>query len=257
VTQQPGVGQHSLVLRLAGPMQSWGGQSQFNRRDTQPEPTKGGVLGLLAAAYGLRRRDPIEALLGLTFGVRTDRPGTMLRDYHTVSTLDGTPLPSAQVTGKGVQKRTTPAKYTHVTTRYYLQDAVFVAAVNGPLALLEALATAIRQPAFPLALGRRSCPPTQPLLLIDGQRGTDLWLGDVLGVLMRVPWQASTRKPPTSRLPITVDDPAGDDVRTDLPTSFDPHRRAFTTRTVKHHWAAPPGYPPVADHHDPFALLGG
>ncbi|MER7283943.1 type I-E CRISPR-associated protein Cas5/CasD [Dactylosporangium sp. NPDC000244] len=245
------------MLRLAGPIQSWGGQSQFNRRDTQPEPTKSGVLGLLAAAHGLRRQDPIEVLLSLTFGVRTDRPGTMLRDYHTVSTLDGTPLPSAQVNAKGTQKRTSPPKYTHLTTRYYLQDAVFVAAVSGPRPLLETLTIAIRNPAFPLSLGRRSCPPTQPLLLTDPEHGTDLWHGDILNVLLRAPWQAPTRTPPTGPLPITVDDPTGDDVRTDLPTTFDPLHRAFTTRTVKHHWATPPGYPPLADGHNPFALLGG
>src|SRR5262249_17280939 len=145
-----------LVLRLAGPLQSWGGQSQFNRRDTLNEPTKSGVIGLLAAAHGLRRQDPIETMLALTFGVRTDRPGTILRDYQTVSTLDRTPLLSAQVNAKGGQKRTSPPKETHITSRFYLQDAVFVAAVSGPDELLNTLAQALRQPAFPLALGRRS-----------------------------------------------------------------------------------------------------
>ena len=249
-------GQSSLVLRLAGPLQSWGGQSQFNRRDTQPEPTKSGVLGLLAAAHGVRREDPIEALLALTFGVRTDRPGTLLRDYHTVSTLDGSPLPSAQVNARGVQKRTSPPKYTHLTNRYYLQDAVFVAAVSGPEPLLTTLVAALRSPAFPLALGRRSCPPAHPLLLTGERDGTDLWTGDVLTVLQRVPWQAREGKRPRGQLPVTVDDPAGDDIRTDLPTSFDPLRRAFVARTVAHHWVSPPGHEPTTVDHDPFALLG-
>jgi CRISPR system Cascade subunit CasD len=249
-------GQTSLVLRLAGPLQSWGAQSQFNRRDTQPEPTKSGVLGLLAAAYGVRREDPIEALLTLSFGVRTDRPGTLLRDYHTVSTLDGSPLPSAQVNARGMQKRTSPPKHTHVTNRYYLQDAVFVAAVSGPEPLLTTLVAALRSPAFPLALGRRSCPPAHPLLLTDKRDGTDLWSGDVLTVLQRVPWQTSKGKRPQGQLPVTVDDPAGDDIRTDLPTSFDPLRRAFVTRTVAHHWVSPPGHEPANIDHDPFALLG-
>jgi CRISPR system Cascade subunit CasD len=263
-------GTHCLVLRLAGPLQSWGGQSQFNRRDTLNEPTKGGVLGLLAAAQGLRRQDPIEHLLGLSFGVRTDRPGTILRDYHTASTLDGSPLPSVQVNAKGQQKRTTPAKPTCVTYRFYLQDAAFVAAVSGPDELLVTLAGALRRPAFPLALGRRSCPPAMPLLVCDtsgGEPGSDLWTGGVRSVLHRVPWQGASagagrtsgRRRPTGRLPITVDDPAGDDVRTDVPRSFDPLRRSYTTRTVSHDWATPPGYPQPLDGaspHDPFALLG-
>jgi CRISPR system Cascade subunit CasD len=246
-----------LVLRLAGPLQSWGGQSQFNRRDTLGEPTKSGVLGLLAAAQGLRREDPIESLLALRFGVRTDHPGTVLRDYHTVSTLDGSPLPAAQVNAKGVQKRTSPPKGTHVTTRFYLQDAVFVAALSGPQELLTALAAALRRPAYPLALGRRCCPPAHPLLLptIGTDQPSDLWAGDVTHVLRHVPWQAR-RRPAPSQLPITVDDPDGDDVRTDVPVSFDPLRRGYTTRPVRHDWATPPGCAEDVNTHDPFALLG-
>lgn len=258
--QQAGQDGRVLVLRLAGPLQSWGGQSQFNRRDTLTEPTKSGVLGLLAAACGVRRQDPIEDLLGLSFGVRTDRPGTLLRDYHTVSSLDGSPLPSAQVNSKGVQTRTSPAKNTHVTTRFYLQDAVFVAAVAGPEPLLDTLAVAVRRPAFPLALGRRSCPPAQPLHIPATGTDAPLWTGGLLEVLQRVPWQGAQprqRNRPYGRLPVTVDDPRGDDIRTDVPTSFDPLRRGFTTRTVRHDWATPPGLPePDERHHDPFALLG-
>ena len=138
------------MLRLAGPLQSWGSQSQFNRRDTSGEPTKSGLLGLLAAAQGRRRQDPIEDLLTLRLGVRTDQAGSLLRDYHTVSDLRRRPLLSAQVNAKGMQKQTSPAKLTYVTERFYLQDAVFVAAVCGPAGLLETLAAAMRSPCFSL-----------------------------------------------------------------------------------------------------------
>lgn len=272
-----------LVLRLAGPLQSWGARSEFNRRDTQAEPTKSGVLGLLAAAKGRRRHESIEDLLGLTLGVRTDQPGSLLRDYHTVSDYRGIPLPSAGVTGQGRQKPTSPAKYTGVTQRYYLQDAVFVVAVQGPSSLLEDLATAVRSPAFPLALGRRSCPPTQPVLLVpaapepttgaSAADGPSLWQGGTTGVLSRVPWQASThhqhhveKRTPRPRkilLPVTVDDPDGSDLRKDLPLSFDPLLRAYTTRRVTATWIELPPWdvpgdePDAPDDHDYFALLGG
>ena len=261
----------SLVLRLAGPLQSWGSHSQYNRRETHGEPTKSGILGLLAAAQGLRRTDPIETLLALRLGVRTDRPGSLLRDYHTVSDYRGIPLPAAAVTGKGRQKPTSPVKLTHVTERFYLQDAVFVAAVTGPLATLTVLADAIRHPAFPLALGRRACVPTQPLLLSPppGQPGadSDLWPGDALTVLQRIPYQATSTRgrhqrsgSPAFDLPVTVDDPAGDDVVIDLPRSFDPRARSFTARPVRHTWVRVPNpaqKPDTAtDIHDPFALLG-
>ena len=277
-----------LVLRLAGPMQSWGSHSQFNRRETDDQPTKSGIIGLLAAALGRRRADPIEDLLDLRLGVRTDQPGSLLRDYHTVSDYRGVPLPSAAVNARGIQKPTAPAKYTHVTQRYYLQDAVFVAAVCGPHDLLTALAAAVRSPAFPLALGRRSCVPTQPLIVPQEGDGAeaghaDLWPGDPRTVLDRVPWQASPAhanqvQAATVDLPATVDNhdgnPHGADVRVDLPRSFDPLRRGFTARAVQHLWVSPPttaGGTTAGDAtdapasavgtatsrgHDPFALLG-
>jgi CRISPR system Cascade subunit CasD len=264
---------HSLVLRLAGPLQSWGGRGQFNRRDTLDEPTKSGIVGLLAAAQGRRRQDPIEDLVGLALGVRVDQPGSLLRDYHTVSDHRGRPLLSASVNAKGAQKPTGPAKYTHVTHRFYLQDAVFVAAVGGPTELLVTLAGALRRPEFPLALGRRACVPTQPLLLAPEEREDTaddhwLWPGEPLDVLGRVPWQATAshraalardgKKTATRKAPVTFDDEHGDDVRTDLPVSFDPLNRGFNTRRVRQTWVdLSTGWTDAGQQdHDPFALLG-
>lgn len=278
--------QRCLVLRLAGPMQSWGGHSQYNRRETLGEPTKSGLIGLLAAAQGRRRQDSIEDLLGITLGVRTDQPGTLLRDFHTVSDLRGVGLPTAAVDAKGRQKRRSTAA-SQLTYRFYLQDAVFVAAIAAPAPLLDTLAHALRNPQFPLALGRRACPPTQPLLLTPPDTAEPTWDGTVLEVLRTVSWQAGpaarralerrTPRPRTVDLPVTLDDHdgsdpqvddltqdpgAGVDVRTDLPNSFDPRQRTFTTRRVRQTWVhLPPPYevPPETDDpspHDPFALLG-
>ncbi|MBH1938275.1 type I-E CRISPR-associated protein Cas5/CasD [Streptomyces sp. AV19] len=264
-----------LVLRLAGPLQSWGSRSAFNRRETGSEPTKSGVLGLLAAAAGRRREDPLDDLVRLRLGVRVDQPGTLLRDYHTVSDYRGRPLPQAGVSAKGIQKPTSPAKYTHVTTRYYLQDAVFVAAVEGDEDLLAALDGAVRAPAFPLALGRRSCPPAQPVSL--GLRD-----GDLETVLREEPWRASERArerhaarlgrergagralyPERIDCSVTLEDPEGDDILHDAPVSFDPYARGFTSRRVRHCWLSiPTGFAQPDDDvsdpaagHDPFALL--
>ena len=54
----------TLLLRLAAPLQAWGADSKFETRKTGREPTKSGVIGLLAAALGLRR-DESEALTRL------------------------------------------------------------------------------------------------------------------------------------------------------------------------------------------------
>ena len=118
----------TLLLRLAAPLQAWGADSKFETRKTDREPTKSGVIGLLAAALGLRR-DEREALL-----------------YHTAKTQD--------------------EKTSYVTYRHYLQDAVFLAGIESEdAALLQQLQQALLHPAFPLYLGRRCCPPTLPLCL--------------------------------------------------------------------------------------------
>ncbi|MEU1128310.1 type I-E CRISPR-associated protein Cas5/CasD [Streptomyces sp. NPDC005900] len=255
-----------LLLRLAAPLQSWGDRSAFNRRETRPEPTKSGVVGLLAAAAGRSRHTALDDLTGLGLGIRIDQPGSILRDYHTVSDYRGQPLLSAAVSAKGRQKPTSPAKHTHITQRFYLQDAVFLAAVQGPRELITTLEHAVRHPAFPLALGRRSCVPTQPLTL--GQR-----TGSLEDALREEPWQASSAvrerwgchngDAANIDLPATLDDPAGDEVHEDVPLSFAPTSRSFTTRRIRHTYlTAPTGLrpdptrPQTTTAHDPFALLG-
>lgn len=211
-----------LLMKLAGPLQAWGDRSRFVRRESATEPTKSGVIGLVAAACGRRRTDPIEDLAGLTFGVRVDQPGALVRDFQTARSLDGT--------------RTMP-----LSVRYYLSDAVFLAALQGPPTLLEGLVESIRNPTFPLYLGRRSCPPAEPVLSADALRE-----GSVVDVLRTEPWRAAAwyRKKYRSslhpRLTLVVDaEAAGADitweVRTtarDQPVNYDPRDRTYGIRSV-------------------------
>jgi CRISPR system Cascade subunit CasD len=97
-----------LLLRLAGPLQSWGSAARFARRTTENAPTKSGVLGLLAAAEGRPRTADLSDLAALRFGVRIDQPGTRLRDFQTAHHQDS---------GKAMP----------LSDRFYLADAVFVA----------------------------------------------------------------------------------------------------------------------------------
>ncbi|MFI8952165.1 type I-E CRISPR-associated protein Cas5/CasD [Streptomyces sp. NPDC053750] len=254
-----------LVLRLAAPLQSWGGPSRYNQRETRPQPTKSGVLGLLAAAEGRDREATLTDLVGLQLGVRVDQPGTLLRDYHTYSDYRGVPLLSAKTNAKGQQTRTTPAKHTGVTRRFYLQDAVFVAALRGPKALVQSLEEAVRNPVFPLCLGRRSCPPTGPVSL--GLR-TDSPLKEALE---DVPWQAGSHRRRQARgstvsLEATIEDAAGDQIALDVPDTYDLRTGTrFVRRDVRHLWVTvPSGNDRPATEtalagqpdHDPFALLG-
>ena len=118
----------TLLLRLAAPLQAWGADSKFETRKTNREPTKSGVIGLLAAALGLRRdeREALLRLTGLRFGVRVEREGQLLVDYHTAKTQD--------------------EKTSYVTYRHYLQDAVFLAGIESEdAALLQQLQQALPQ----------------------------------------------------------------------------------------------------------------
>ena len=121
-----------------------------------------------------------------------------------------------------------------------------MAAVRGRTDLMLGLAEAVKRPAFPLALGRRSCVPTQPILLAPPNGEVEVWADPVVEVLNMVSWQGARAPrdvskdgaPTKRRLPAVVDlDAARSDYVdhvNDVPTSFDQRSRAFTTRGVAH-----------------------
>ncbi|MBW1988645.1 MAG: type I-E CRISPR-associated protein Cas5/CasD [Deltaproteobacteria bacterium] len=146
---------HTLLMRLAGPMQSWGSQSRFSVRDTGLVPTKSGVIGLLCAALGRDRARPVEDLAALRFGVRVDSEGIMMKDFHTV--LDVIKASGAK------------GKDAVISTRYYLADADFLVGLEGTdLELLRTLDHALGRPVWPLFLGRKSFPPAAPVRVPQG-----------------------------------------------------------------------------------------
>jgi CRISPR system Cascade subunit CasD len=159
-----------LLLHLAGSLQSWGEHSRFNDRDTARFPTRSGIIGLIAAAQGRRRGEPLDDLRRLRVAVRADRPGTLLRDFHTVG--GGQPAKLTVSTAEGNKRSGMTA--TLVTHRYYLQDAAFTVALtaDGDTNLLTACEQALRAPYWPPYLGRRSCPPEGPVLVATSQ---DAW----------------------------------------------------------------------------------
>lgn len=213
----------TLLLHLASPLQSWGIVSKYSSRRTHFEPTKSGVVGLLAAASGRRRTDPIEDLVKLRFGVRVDKPGELIRDFHTVSRSMGDkklPTANGDKLAPGVSK---------LTERYYLSDAIFLVALEGEDDFIEYLSNAIQRPTFPLFLGRRSCPPSRPVFLklvdacIEEAFEQEAW-----SVSIEMRKKSSTRV----TLPYSVDDPLGLDSLQDVPISFDPVDRQYGWRNI-------------------------
>lgn len=154
-----------LFLRLASPLQSWGEDSQWSERRTAPEPTKSGIVGLLACALGWADDEQIRNLSRrVRVGVRCDMPGTPspLRDYHTVG--GGYDKPQL-LTAEGKPKYVTNTKKPHTepTWRYYLCDASFLIAVQSDAETITELARAVQFPVWQIFLGRKSCVPTRPL----------------------------------------------------------------------------------------------
>jgi CRISPR system Cascade subunit CasD len=149
-----------LFLWLEGPLQSWGERARWSVRDTAPEPTKSGVVGLLGCALGINTDEPLRELSqSLRMGVRCDKSGTRLIDYHTVG--GGYDYPTL-LDAKGKPKKSSGRPHTELTWRHYLCDASFLIALQGEPDLIAQLADAIQAPHWPIYLGRKSCLPTRP-----------------------------------------------------------------------------------------------
>lgn len=201
----------TLLIRLAGPLQSWGLESKFEaRRSTEPFPTKSGVIGILAAALGRKRGDTLDDLNLLKYGVRVDQTGVLIRDYHTAI-----------------------SKKPYVTNRYYLSDAVFLAGFEGSPQLLRELDNALNYPMFPLYLGRRACPPEGQLNLGIRENRS------LIEALSSEPLQIKSKFSPTEsnkqKTPIYLDDenPESTNFQRDLPISFSDAHREYGFRKVK------------------------
>jgi CRISPR system Cascade subunit CasD len=152
---------NTLFLRLEGPLQSWGERARWSVRDTATEPTKSGVVGLLACALGLNDDDNLRGLSqSIRIGVRCDRPGTPLVDYHTVGGGYGQPM---LLTAEGKPKLSSGRPHNEQTWRSYLADASFLIAIQAEPELLSKLEEAVQKPVWPFYLGRKSCVPARPV----------------------------------------------------------------------------------------------
>ena len=167
---------HTLLIPLFGPMQAWGTRSRFDDRDTHQEPTKSGVLGLVCAALGRKRTEPLDDLIPLRFGVRVDLPGIAMSDYQTAQNV-------LKAAGAGTT--------TVTSRRHYLCDAGFLTGLEGDrLDLLHEIEAALRNPVWCLSLGRKSFPLTVPPYFPDGSIREGLSLETAL---REEPWRPLSR----------------------------------------------------------------
>lgn len=164
-----------LLLWLEAPLQSWGFDSKFGRRDTLAFPTKSGVLGLVCSALGAGgpQRELLSDFAPLQQTVisysrcqikgnsllKQDRE-PFLRDFHMVgSGYDEKDPWSNLLTPKTREGKKAVGGGTKMTYRYYLQDAAFAVALEVPGDQVGRIAEALRSPTWDVYLGRKNCVP--------------------------------------------------------------------------------------------------
>lgn len=238
------MGKPVLLLRLEGVWQSWGERSRWDVRDTATEPTKSGVVGLLGCALGYPTRDSrLETILdaGLLFGVRVENQGRVVQDYQTITgylpTAEGSYKHSGVATAKSLNRlindEATPA--TIISPRYYLEDASFLVALEEKVGfdgLLAKCESALRNPKWPVFLGRKACVPTRPILevLTENYSGIEQalqkhsWSYLKDGVTLR-------NIPKPESLQVMIESPSGDYWRQDAVRTN--QARSYGNRRVK------------------------
>ncbi|MEC8010452.1 MAG: type I-E CRISPR-associated protein Cas5/CasD [Pseudomonadota bacterium] len=163
-----------LLLWLEAPLQSWGHDSKFGRRDSLDFPTKSGVFGLLCCALGAGGKQTYRLagwadcdmqLKSYALKDRKDKPlvrQPLMRDFHMVGSGydDKDPWQNLLIPKTSEGKKPNGAG-TKMTYRYYLQDMAFAVALQGSLDELMMLENALQNPVWDLYLGRKNCVPTE------------------------------------------------------------------------------------------------
>ncbi|MFJ4741174.1 type I-E CRISPR-associated protein Cas5/CasD [Streptomyces sp. NPDC088775] len=182
----------TVLLRLAGPMQSYGTSSRWEERATGSRPVKSAVIGLVANALGLCADTPLDTLTGMTFAVRCDCPGRQLRDEQTAGGGHFPPAdphspnpepdygaprnPTLTPQGTLQANRWKDGRDPVLLTKHYLADAAFLAGLSThDDQLAHTIDTALRRPARLLFLGRHCCPPARPVAHGVTPHGPEHW----------------------------------------------------------------------------------
>lgn len=163
-----------LLLWLEAPLQSWGHDSRFGRRDSLDFPTKSGVLGLLSCARGAGGQECdwlaawAELDMQVVAYVPMDRQGQplsrqpLLRDFQMVGSGydDQDPWQNLLIPKTSAGKKAVGGG-TKMTYRYYLQDMAYAVALQAPANLADEVANALQAPVWDLYLGRKNCVPSE------------------------------------------------------------------------------------------------
>lgn len=163
----------ALILKLEGPMMSFGTVAVDEYRPSARHPLLSMVVGLLGNACGWKRQnvsDLNELQAKIELASRIDRAGHLERDYQTAALGDigkDKGKPASLVNKSGWQAR--PVNMGSfdglvLLDKEYRADASVTVAITTPGDdLVHRLAEAVKKPARPLFLGRKSLPPSRPI----------------------------------------------------------------------------------------------
>lgn len=161
---------HYLVFQIYAPLVSWGEAAVGEVRHSATVPSRSALLGLLAAALGIRRDDHVALHAFNQHYHMAVRPlsgrETWLNDYHTVQMPKENRKVPRHTRRDEVRPEAGQSLETMLTSREYRCDAYYhiaVSATPGAPYSLSALREALLSPVFTLYFGRKSCPPALPL----------------------------------------------------------------------------------------------
>ncbi len=161
-----------ILLWLESPLQAWGVESKFNRRDTLEFPTKSGILGLVCSALGagglqLELLAEFADLKQIVISFNHTKNGKpvekvpLLHDFQMIgSGYEETDIWQKLLIPKKVDGSAAVGGGTKLTHRYYLQNAVFAVILEVPAERAEQIACAIQNPVYDIYLGRKCCVPS-------------------------------------------------------------------------------------------------
>lgn len=158
-----------LLFRLYGPMASWGEIAVGATRHTANYPSKSALVGLMAAALGIKRSDAVaqqQMQQGYAIAVEVFAQGGLLRDYHTTQVPDSVGK-VRYATRRDELLRGKARLGTILSSREYHSDALALVAVKALADApydLQTIQGHLNKPKFHLYLGRKSCPLAAPLL---------------------------------------------------------------------------------------------
>ena len=167
-----------ILLWLEAPLQSWGADSKFGRRDTLPFPTRSGVLGIVLCSLGAsgeqkellaRMGPPLRQTVISCINTKETKTGSekierdpLLMDFQMVgSGYDDKDVWEKMHIPKTNEGKPAVGGGTKMTYRYYLQNAAFAVLMETPPDLAESFASALQNPVYDLYLGRKNCVPTE------------------------------------------------------------------------------------------------